>query len=291
MPDPMNLMEASPVVGYAASDWVYVVRGGTTDGRMQLSTMEAAVLVQAQPLNATLTTIAGLSTTAFGRGFLVLANAGAAITYLGLSGLMAAQTPDDVEITGGVISGTTVNDIVPGDFVTLAALAALATQTYGLNFLTLADAAAARTYIGLTLSDLAQRTADNTFTQLNTFSKASTGADENIPLLISPTWDTSGNPAALRINVTNTASGATSYLLDVKSGGVPRFQVLPDGRIQCGGPVRVSGYLVSALPVLTGSGWHSYVSDALAPAWGSPVVGGGAETVPVFYNGSAWIVG
>ena len=50
------------------------------------------------------------------------------------------------------------------------------------------------------------------------------------------------------------------------------------------------GYTVAKLP--TGVvGMQAYVSDALTPTFGSVVVGGGSVTMPVFYNGSAWIVG
>tara|TARA_R110000822_G_scaffold2985_4_gene13652 strand:+ start:56 stop:2677 length:2622 start_codon:yes stop_codon:yes gene_type:complete len=57
-----------------------------------------------------------------------------------------------------------------------------------------------------------------------------------------------------------------------------------------GATVRTAGYLVAALP--TGvTGMRAHVTNALTPAWGSTVVTGGAVTVPVFYNGTNWIVG
>ena len=49
-------------------------------------------------------------------------------------------------------------------------------------------------------------------------------------------------------------------------------------------------YAVGSLP--TGvQGMRAMVNNALAPAFGSPVAGGGAIVTPVFYNGTAWIVG
>jgi hypothetical protein len=75
----------------------------------------------AQPLDADLTAIAALSTTPFGRAFLALVDAAAALGYIG------AQ-PSDSD---------------------LSAIAALTTTSYGRGFLPLADAAAARTYIGV----------------------------------------------------------------------------------------------------------------------------------------------
>ena len=35
---------------------------------------------------------------------------------------------------------------------------------------------------------------------------------------------------------------------------------------------------------------RTYVTNALAPSFGAAVVGGGAVTIPVFYNGTNWIV-
>ena len=54
------------------------------------------------------------------------------------------------------------------------------------------------------------------------------------------------------------------------------------------GVVSTSGYTVGTLPAGT-VGQRAYVTDALAPAYAAAVVGGGAVTVPVFYNGAAWI--
>jgi hypothetical protein len=49
-------------------------------------------------------------------------------------------------------------------------------------------------------------------------------------------------------------------------------------------------YTVATLP--TGAtGARAMVSDALGPAFGANVVGGGAVTVPVFWGGAAWKVG
>ena len=50
-------------------------------------------------------------------------------------------------------------------------------------------------------------------------------------------------------------------------------------------------YTVAGLAALTpAAGWRAHVSDALAPAFGAAVVGGGAVTIPVFYDGANWIV-
>lgn len=60
-------------------------------------------------------------------------------------------------------------------------------------------------------------------------------------------------------------------------------------KLQVSGPLRTTGYTVATLPAGT-VGMRTYVTDALAPVALSTVAGGGAVTVPVFYNGTNWIV-
>jgi hypothetical protein len=58
--------------------------------------------------------------------------------------------------------------------------------------------------------------------------------------------------------------------------------------VAVGGPFVFKGYTVATLP--TGVvGANAYVTDALAPTFLATVVGGGAITTPVFYNGSNWV--
>jgi hypothetical protein len=61
------------------------------------------------------------------------------------------------------------------------------------------------------------------------------------------------------------------------------------GNLNVNGTVKTGGYTVATLP--TGvTGARTYVTNALAPSYGATVVGGGAVTIPVFYNGTNWIV-
>lgn len=55
-----------------------------------------------------------------------------------------------------------------------------------------------------------------------------------------------------------------------------------------GAPVTLKGYTVATLPAGV-VGHRAYVTDALGPAYGVAVVGGGAVVVPVFFNGVNWI--
>ena len=57
--------------------------------------------------------------------------------------------------------------------------------------------------------------------------------------------------------------------------------------------IKVPGVIVANLPAAAtaGAGARSFVTDALAPTFGSAVTGGGAVNVPVYSTGAAWNVG
>lgn len=56
-----------------------------------------------------------------------------------------------------------------------------------------------------------------------------TGSQATPTLEIAPTWNTSGTPTAIVLNVTDTASNASSLLMDLKIGGVSYFKVAKTG--------------------------------------------------------------
>lgn len=143
----------------------------------------AAAQAASQPLDSDLTAIAAVATTSFGRSFLALADAAAARTAIGAQqsdteltalagttsaadkgiyytgsgtastydlgtfarGLLALTTASSVRDYLGLTIGTNVQAFDSD----LAAIAALTTTSYGRSFLPLADAAAARTLLGL----------------------------------------------------------------------------------------------------------------------------------------------
>ena len=56
-------------------------------------------------------------------------------------------------------------------------------------------------------------------------------------------------------------------------------------------PLRFKGYTVAGLAALTpAAGDRAFVTDADATTFASIVAGGGANVVPVFYNGTNWII-
>lgn len=58
-----------------------------------------------------------------------------------------------------------------------------------------------------------------------------TGSDASNMLDFAGTWNTTGSPTALKFNITNTASGASSKLLDFQFGGTSKFNIAKDGSI------------------------------------------------------------
>jgi hypothetical protein len=58
-----------------------------------------------------------------------------------------------------------------------------------------------------------------------------TGSNEQSLVDLAATWNTTGAPTAIRLNVTNTASDAASLLMDLQTGGTSRLAVSRAGRI------------------------------------------------------------
>jgi len=63
-----------------------------------------------------------------------------------------------------------------------------------------------------------------------------TGANAQSLVDLSQTWNTTGNPTAIKLNVTNTASGATAYLMDLQVGAATQFRVTKAGAIRTAAP-------------------------------------------------------
>lgn len=61
-----------------------------------------------------------------------------------------------------------------------------------------------------------------------------------------------------------------------------------DGIATFGAQVRLKGYTVATLPAGT-QGDTAFVTDALAPAFLTALVGGGAVVTPAFYDGTNWV--
>jgi hypothetical protein len=66
---------------------------------------------------------------------------------------------------------------------------------------------------------------------LYAYNQVLSGSSTNALVQLETTWNTTGNADAIVLNVTNTASGASSRLLDLKVGGSSIFKVQRNGRI------------------------------------------------------------
>jgi hypothetical protein len=68
-----------------------------------------------------------------------------------------------------------------------------------------------------------------------------TGSSATSSLSIAQTWNTTGTPTAIDLNVTDTASNAASLLMDLRVGGTSRFSVRKDGLATFGNSISVGG--------------------------------------------------
>jgi hypothetical protein len=85
-------------------------------------------------------------------------------------------------------------------------------------------------------------------------------------------------------------SGNVERIRIINTGNVGIGTSSPTGKLDVAGTIKTLGYTVATLP--TGVvGAKAYVTNALAPTFGATVVAGGAVTIPVFFNGTNWIVG
>jgi hypothetical protein len=105
-----------------------------------------------------------------------------------------------------------------------------------------------------TTGELQLKPAANTAALSTSGSYSLTGSNAQSLIDLAGTWNTSGNPTAIKLNITNTASGATAKLIDLQVGGTSEFVVDKAGYtgINTGSPnsfLHVAGSL--RLPITT----------------------------------------
>jgi hypothetical protein len=114
----------------------------------------------------------------------------------------------------------------------LTAISALTTTAYGRALLSTADAATLRSAIGVGQTDAP------TFLAQTLTGQSLTGTQATSLVDLAATWNTSGTPTAIKLNVieTGVGSNAASNLMDLQVGGVSKFKVDKNGRIYNSGP-------------------------------------------------------
>ena len=70
-----------------------------------------------------------------------------------------------------------------------------------------------------------------------------TGASATTSLDIAQTWNTTGTPTAVKLNITDTASNAASLLIDLQVGGTSKFSVTKAGTTTFSGNLQVANDL------------------------------------------------
>lgn len=196
-----------------------------------------------QPLNATLTTLSGKALQ--GSGDIVLATSPAIVTPT-IASLTNMQHSHQNAAGGGSLdaaaigTGTLADARLSSNIVTLTGTQTLTNKSIDAGQLTgnvlvarIATALTTPGAIGGTTPDVATFTAVTLTPVVNTtpltITQSLTGSSALPSVSIAPTWNTSGNVNALRVNVTNTASGGSSRLLSLEAAGAMVFAVRPDG--------------------------------------------------------------
>lgn len=94
-----------------------------------------------------------------------------------------------------------------------------------------------------------------------------------------------------RISFSTTQDGTSSLFqrMVIKNNGYVGIGTnAPKVNLEVNGMMRTKGYEVAHLPAGI-QGAMAYVTDASAPSYLAPVVGGGTVKCPVFYDGTTWV--
>lgn len=118
-------------------------------------------------------------------------------------------------------------------------------------------------------------------------------------LAISPTYNQTGTAGStdLLINRTETALGSGLHnFIDCQVGGVSRFSVSNAGNLTASGTIRLGTFTVGTLPsAAANTRARAFVTDSNlsfnSTNLGSTVTAGGSTLVPVFSNGTNWVIG
>lgn len=98
-----------------------------------------------------------------------------------------------------------------------------------------------------TLSNVAYLNQTNNFTgAFSITAPGLTGSSSTSILDVNQTWNTTGTPTALKINITNTASNISSMFIDLQLSGTSVFSVRRDGRVNAASVISASDVIAGA---------------------------------------------
>jgi len=99
-----------------------------------------------------------------------------------------------------------------------------------------------------------------------TASYSVTGANTTPLLNLTGTWNTSGIVTGLKLNITDTASNASSLLMDLQVGGTSRFYVTKDGSIQTTSVKSIFGYGQGANAIIDCGNGYVQIGNSMGMA-------------------------
>lgn len=149
----------------------------------------------------------------------------------------AAWTTNGIKIKGG---GSTLTDTSSSGTV-----AAAYTNVLGGNTIAASNVTTFTDYYSTFISTPVAGT-NVTFTNawalglggsLSVAGRSLTGAQDTGAVNVTQTWNTTGAPTALKVNITNTASGAAAALMDLQVGGASLAKVDKNGNISHTGTI------------------------------------------------------
>ncbi|MGI9118423.1 MAG: hypothetical protein ACR2IQ_02650 [Minisyncoccia bacterium] len=155
-------------------------------------------------------------------------------------------------------------------------------------------------YMKLSSTSSAQITFDvqnNTGTPSYNFANANfgigTGTTVSAKLHVIKTTEQirSGYDASNYMSITTGSTGSTTFALTGTNAEFTFSQKTNfTGAVVLGNTITLKAYTVATLPIAPAVGMECYVTDALAPAMGATVAGGGAAYAKVWYNNANWTV-
>lgn len=132
--------------------------------------------------------------------------------------------------------------------------------------------------------------ADTTLKRLSLTPDALTGSSALSALSVTQTWNTTGAPTAVDVDVTDTASNAASLLLNLRVGGVSKAKIGKDGVVSAvafegrgGSGVRIDYWGLGniTLPGLSGViSWGSPYVSLSSPSYDTLQLGANHATTP-----------